>query len=57
MFTGIIQSVMPVLSVAAKEACLVVRLKKPKGWKLVLGQSITVDGICSTVTRLGRIVF
>jgi riboflavin synthase alpha subunit len=51
MFTGIIQSVMPVLAASEKEACLVVRLKKPSGWKVVLGQSITVDGICSTVTK------
>ncbi len=57
MFTGIIQSVMPVLAVTEKEACLVARLKKPAGWKLVLGQSITVDGICSTVTKLGASFF
>lgn len=57
MFTGIIQSVMPVLAVTEKEACLVARLKKPVGWKLVLGQSITVDGICSTVTKLGASFF
>ncbi len=57
MFTGIIQSVMPVLTVAEKESCIVVRLKKPAGWKLVLGQSITVDGICSTVTKLGASFF
>lgn len=57
MFTGIIQSVMPVLAVTEKEVCLVARLKKPAGWKLVLGQSITVDGICSTVTKLGASFF
>ncbi len=57
MFTGIIQSVMPVLSASEKEVCLVVRLKKPTGWKVVLGQSITVDGICSTVTKVGASFF
>lgn len=57
MFTGIIQSVMPVLAASKKEACLVVRLKKPSGWKVVLGQSITVDGICSTVTKVGASFF
>jgi riboflavin synthase len=57
MFTGIIQSVTPVLAVTEKEACLVARLKKPSRWKLMLGQSITVDGICSTVTRLGASFF
>ncbi len=57
MFTGIIQAVTPVQLVTKKEACLVVRLKKPARWKLVLGQSITIDGICSTVTKLGTTFF
>lgn len=57
MFTGIIQAVVPVLATFEKEACLVVRLKKPSGWKVTLGQSITVDGICSTVTKKGPSFF
>lgn len=57
MFTGIIQAVVPVLSGVKRGECLAVRLKKPAGWKLVLGQSITVDGICSTVTKRGTSFF
>jgi len=52
MFTGIIQSVAPVVSTSSKGECLCVRIKKPAGWKLSLGQSISVDGVCSTVTLL-----
>lgn len=57
MFTGIIEIMVPVLTVVEKKECLVVRLKKPSRWNLVLGQSITVDGICSTVTRIGATFF
>lgn len=52
MFTGIIQSVVPILSVSSKGECLRIRIKKPIKWKLALGQSISVDGVCSTVTLL-----
>lgn len=52
MFTGIIQSVAPVLSASFRGECFGVRIKKPAGWKLSLGQSISVDGICSTVTKM-----
>ncbi|MFZ3031411.1 MAG: riboflavin synthase [Candidatus Moraniibacteriota bacterium] len=57
MFTGIIQALTPILSVNPRGECLVARIKKPAKWKLVLGQSITVDGICSTVTKLGATFF
>lgn len=49
MFTGIVQKMAPLLSVVSRGECLQVRIKKPPGWKLSLGQSIAVDGVCSTV--------
>src|SRR3989344_2419987 len=49
MFTGIVQKMAPLLSVTPLGACLRVRIRKPLGWKLALGQSIAVDGVCSTV--------
>src|SRR3989344_2690292 len=49
MFTGIIQAVEPILSVMSAGECKRVRIQKPRGWKLALGQSIAVDGVCSTV--------
>ncbi|MDP3957673.1 MAG: riboflavin synthase [bacterium] len=52
MFTGIVQTVAPIFSVAKMGECLRVCIKKPLGWKLVPGQSIAVDGVCSTVTRI-----
>src|SRR3989344_3096397 len=52
MFTGIIQAVMPILSVTPRGECLFMRIKKPMRWKLALGQSVAVDGVCSTVISL-----
>lgn len=49
MFTGIVEKTTTVVSVTKKRDTLVVRLKKPASLKLVKGQSISVDGICSTV--------
>lgn len=57
MFTGIIQAAVPIVTTTQKKECLVVRVKKPTQWKLALGQSITVDGICSTVTNKGPSFF
>jgi riboflavin synthase len=53
MFTGIIQATSKVTSTKKAGECVQVRVampKSPKAWKLSLGQSISIDGICSTVT-------
>ena len=34
--------------------CKRVQIEKPRGWKLDLGESISVDGICSTVASDGK---
>lgn len=49
MFTGIVQKMAPLLSATPRGECLRVRIKKPLGWKLFLGQSVAVNGVCSTV--------
>lgn len=52
MFTGIIRSLGKVESVSKKGASIYIWIKKPAGWKMGLGESVGVDGICSTVKRL-----
>ena len=54
MFTGIIQSKARVASTTRKGSVVQVRLEKPHDWKLSIGQSISIDGICSTVTVLPK---
>ncbi|MDE2079213.1 MAG: riboflavin synthase [Patescibacteria group bacterium] len=53
MFTGIIQKTAEVASVTAMDGMRVVAVTKPAGWKLAKGQSVSIDGVCSTVTRAG----
>jgi riboflavin synthase len=57
MFTGIIQVQAPIISVVQDNACFRVQIKRPLRWKVVLGQSIAIDGICSTVMNLGQSFF
>ena len=57
MFTGIVESVQPVGILNKKEDILHVRIKKSGNWKLKLGQSIALDGVCSTVVKVGKTFF
>ncbi len=52
MFTGIIKSNGKVRNISAKGKGLYVWIAKPAGWKIKAGDSVSVDGICSTVKRL-----
>lgn len=51
MFTGIIEAKAKAASVTRKGNGTQVIVGKPRGWKLTPGQSIAVDGICTTVVR------
>ena len=57
MFTGIIQATSKVTATKKSGSVIAVRIKKPQKpavWKLALGQSISIDGICSTVTAQNK---
>ncbi len=57
MFAGITQHVSEVMSAKERGLCRAVSVRTPRGWKLAKGQSVLVDGICSTVVKLGRGAF
>lgn len=57
MFTGIIEKRGRVQSVRTRGKLKEVVLKTPAGWKLKTGQSISVDGVCSTVVLHSATVF
>ncbi|OGG52791.1 hypothetical protein A3C20_02305 [Candidatus Kaiserbacteria bacterium RIFCSPHIGHO2_02_FULL_55_25] len=57
MFAGITQAVGTVVSASTQSRCRTVRIRTPRGWKLILGQSVMVDGICSTVEKRGADFF
>ena len=54
MFTGVIKQRAQVISAAEEGKSRIVRIEKPRAWKLVLGESISVNGICTTVRALTR---
>lgn len=51
MFTGIIKATAAVKEAKQERGLYRVTMAKPKGWNLALGESIAVDGVCSTVVN------
>lgn len=51
MFSGIIQSLQPVTKFEKTSGHLWVTIKKPRAWKTKLGESISIDGVCSTICK------
>jgi riboflavin synthase len=54
MFTGIIKKVSKVENVSWRKGSLFVEIGKPKGWKIKLGESISINGVCSTVKKISK---
>lgn len=52
MFTGIIKKTAKVSAVKKANGNLLVFVAKPTGWKIKEGESISVNGICSTVNEI-----
>lgn len=48
MFTGIITAVEPIAKVTRSDK-FIVRVARPEGWELTKGESIAINGVCSTV--------
>ena len=57
MFTGIIKKVSFVDKVFQKNGSLFLEIKNPKNWKVWEGESIAINGICSTVKKKNAKVF
>jgi len=54
MFTGIIKKLSEVEGVFEKNRSFFVEIKKPNGWKVWIGESISINGICSTVKNMSK---
>lgn len=54
MFTGIISKVSNVKSAGEKGGSFFVVIRKPKNWKIKLGESISINGVCSTVRSFNK---
>ncbi|MFZ2188047.1 MAG: riboflavin synthase [Candidatus Moraniibacteriota bacterium] len=54
MFTGIITKISTIETASEKGGSFFVVIKKPKNWKVKLGESISVNGVCSTVKNISK---
>lgn len=57
MFTGIIKKVSSVENVSYKGNSLFMSIKIPQGWKVWEGESIAINGVCSTIKKLDKKTF
>ena len=57
MFTGIVEATGRVKKTGETKRIKRVRIGAPRGWKLELGASVNVDGICSTVVKTQKSYF
>lgn len=54
MFSGIIANLAPVLKIKKKGANFLVNIQKPKKFKCHIGDSISVNGVCSTIIKFDQ---
>lgn len=57
MFTGIIKKLSTVEKVSKIKEGLFVEIARPKGWKIWEGESISINGICSTIKKFNGKIF
>lgn len=57
MFTGIIKKNSTIEKVSRQKGSFFVWLKKPNDWKIEKGESISINGICSTVKNISKTSF
>ncbi len=54
MFTGIIRAVAGIKKAERKGGSLLLVITTPKGWRLKPGESVSTDGACLTIAKVGR---
>jgi len=57
MFTGIINKISYIEKVSRQKGSFFVSIKKPANWKIERGESISVNGVCSTVKNISKTNF
>jgi len=57
MFSGIVETVSPISRIQDSPGQRVFSIHKPRGWKPRLGESIAVEGVCSTVQKVAARTF
>ena len=54
MFSGIVETTSSVLDVSNARKQRLLTFRRPRGWKLQSGESVCVEGVCSTIQSFDR---
>jgi len=54
MFTGIVRKLAKIKKIATKDGSLFIFIEAPGEWKIKEGDSISVNGVCSTVKKITK---
>lgn len=54
MFSGIVETTSPILKINSAREQRILTIRKPQGWKLKDGESVSIEGVCSTVQSFDR---
>ncbi len=57
MFSGIVETISPILSIEDSKGQRKFLVGTPRGWKLNSGESISIEGVCSTIQKVNRKAF
>ncbi len=57
VFSGIVETTSPVVKIHGARGQRIFSIGKPRGWKLKEGESVSVEGVCSTVQKTNGRVF
>jgi riboflavin synthase len=54
VFSGIVETTSPILSIRNARQQRILTIRKPRDWKLQDGESVSVEGVCSTIQSFDR---
>jgi riboflavin synthase len=54
VFSGIVETTSPVLGISNARQQRILTIRKPQAWKLQDGESVSIEGVCSTVQSFDR---
>jgi len=54
VFSGIVETTSPIVKVENRREQRILTIRKPRSWKFGQGESVSVEGVCSTVQQAGR---
>jgi riboflavin synthase len=51
VFSGIVETTSPVVKLENRQEQRILTIRKPRSWKLGKGESVSVEGVCSTIQK------